>query len=99
MSCEQGSTQMLYLKSGTVVKQPANNSCLYHSLNFNLGHEDIYKDVYYEHTGFTLRKEVNYYIRDNHAKVIWITPDLPETFADAIAAISIERRKTFLGPA
>ena len=58
MSCEQDSTQMLYLESATVVKQPADSSCLCHSLNFNLGHEGIHNDIYYEHTSFTRRKEV-----------------------------------------
>jgi hypothetical protein len=34
---------------------------------------------------------VNEYIRDNPAKVIWITPDVPETFAEAIAAEGYNR--------
>ena len=83
------------VKLATVSKQLADNSCLYHSLNFNLGHEDIYKDIYNEHTGFTLRKEVNEYIRDNHAKDIWIRPDVPETLADAIAAEGYTRTNYF----
>jgi hypothetical protein len=44
--CEQNSGPKMYLKSATVVKQPADNSCLYHSLNYNLNHEDLYNDVY-----------------------------------------------------
>jgi hypothetical protein len=76
----------MFLQSATVVKQPADNSCLFHSLHYNLSYEDLYNDVYKENTGFSLRTEVNEYIRDNPAHVIFPTPDVPETFAEAIAA-------------
>jgi hypothetical protein len=76
----------MFLQSATVVKQPADNSCLLHSLHYSFSYEDLYNDVYKENTGFSLRTEVNEYIRDNPAHVIWTTPDVPETFAEAIAA-------------
>lgn len=76
--------QELYLKSARVVQAAGDNSCLYHSLSHNLNHEDLYTNVYETNNGFTLRHRVNDYIRDNLSKVIWITPEVDETFAEAI---------------
>jgi OTU-like cysteine protease len=77
--------QEIYLKSARVVQAAGDNSCLYHSLSHNLNHEDLYSNVYDEtNNGFTLRHRVNDYIRDNLSKVVWITPEVCETFAEAI---------------
>jgi hypothetical protein len=74
-----------YLKSARVVQAAGDNSCLFHSLSFNLNREEMYSNVYDTNNGFTLRHLVNDYIRDNLSKVVWTTPLICESFAEAIA--------------
>jgi hypothetical protein len=74
-----------YLKLARVVQAAGDNSCLYHSLSFNLNREEMYSNVYDTNNGFTLRHLVNDYIRDNLSKVVWTTPLICESFAEAIA--------------
>ena len=69
----------IYLKSATLVKAARDNSCLYHSLSHNLNHVDLYGN-----NGSTLRQLVNDYIRDNLSKVVWTSPEVCETFVEAI---------------
>jgi hypothetical protein len=77
--------QVMCLKSASVVKAAGDNSCLYHSLSYNLNHEEMYSNVHDENNnGLTLRYLVNDYIRDNHSKYIWTSPDICETIAEAI---------------
>ena len=76
-----------YLKSATVVEAAGDNSCLYHSLSFNLKRVESYSNVYDANNGFTLRHLINDYIRDNLLKVVWTTPLFSETFAEAIAGV------------
>jgi hypothetical protein len=73
--------QVMYLKSASVVKAAGDNSCLYHSLSYNLNHEEMYSNVYDGNNVYDL---VNDYIRDNHSKYNWTSPDMCETFAEAI---------------
>jgi hypothetical protein len=54
-------------------------------LSFNLNREEMYSNVYDTNNGFTLRLLVNDYIRDNLSKVVWTTPLICESFAEAIA--------------
>jgi hypothetical protein len=63
MAITQAQRQILYLKSATVVRAPGDNSCLYHSLSYNLNREELYDNVYEINDGFTLRHLVNDYIR------------------------------------
>jgi hypothetical protein len=74
-----------YLKSARVVQAAGDNSCLFHSLSFNLNREEMYSNVYDTNNGFTLRHLVNDYIRDNLSKVVWTTPLICESFAEVIA--------------
>ena len=69
----------IYLNSATVVHAARDNSCLYHSLSYNLNHVNLYSN-----NGFTLRQLVNVYIRDNLTKVVWTSPEVFETFEEAI---------------
>jgi hypothetical protein len=73
-----------YLKSARVVQAAGDHSCLYHSLSFNLNRAGLYSNVSDANNGFTLRHLVNDYIRDNLSKVVWTTPLISETFAEAI---------------
>jgi hypothetical protein len=74
--------QVMHLKSASVVQAAGDNSCLYHSLSYDLNHEEMYSNVYDENNdGFTLRHLVNDYIRDNLFKYIWTSPDICEIFA------------------
>jgi hypothetical protein len=75
--------QVMHLKSASVVQAAGDNSCLYHSLSYDLNHEEMYSNVYDENNnGFTLRHLVNDYIRDNLFKYIWTSPDICDIFAD-----------------
>ena len=71
--------QEIYVQSAVVVKSAADNSCLYHSLSFILNYVNLYSN-----NGFTLRRTVNDYIRDNLLKYVWTSPEVCETFTEAI---------------
>ena len=73
------SDEKMYLKSATVVTASGDHSCLYHSLSFNLNLEKLY----YE-DGFSLRHELNKFIRANLTKEICTAPEFCETFEEAI---------------
>ena len=51
-------------------------SCLYHSLNYKLSYDELYRDVHGGNSGFTLRKELNEDIRDNRTYQILDHPCL-----------------------
>ena len=84
MSIIQAQRQNLYLKSATVVRAPGDNSCLYHSLSYNLNREELYNNVYEISNGFTIRHLVNDYVRENLSEVIWTSREVCESFAEAI---------------
>ena len=70
----------MYSKSATVVRAPGDNSCLHHSKSYILNREDHYNNIYEVNNGFTLRQQVNDYVRENHARVIWVSPEFAQTF-------------------
>jgi hypothetical protein len=55
----------VFLSSARVIRQPADNSCLYHSLSYCLAAEALIENVYSQNDGFQLRTSVNTFIRDN----------------------------------
>ena len=69
----------IYLQSAVVVESAADHSCLYHSLSFLLNHVNLIST-----NGFTLRRSLNDYVRDNLSKLIWTSPEVRETFSEAI---------------
>ena len=84
MAIIQAQRQILYLKSATVVRAPGDNSCLYHSLSYNLNREELYDNAHEINNGFTLQHLVNDYIRENLSVVIWTSLEVCESFAEAI---------------
>ena len=69
----------IYVKSASREHMAGDNSCLYHSLSFCLKHFNLFTN-----NGLFLRHSLNDYIRDHLSNVIWTTPVICETFAEAI---------------
>ena len=71
--------QDTYLQSAVVVVSAPDNSCLYHSLSFLLNHVNLYSN-----NGFTLRRSLNDFIRNNLSKLVGTSPEVCDTFSAAI---------------
>lgn len=67
-----------------VVKQLGDNSCLFHSLSYCLSYDDIVESVHNCTSGFLLREQICFYIRDNADTVISIAPEEQRSLSEAV---------------
>lgn len=74
----------VFLSYARVVRQPADNSCLYHALSYCLAAEDLLENVYDHHGGYKLRSSLNTYIRNNDNVEIKLAPDVRATITEAV---------------
>jgi OTU-like cysteine protease len=74
----------VFLSYARVVRQPADNSCLYHALSYSLADADMFENVYDRIDGFQLRSSINTYIRDNGNVMINLAPDVRTSITDAV---------------
>lgn len=74
----------VFLSSARVIRQPADNSCLYHSLSYCLAAEDLIENVYSHNDGFQLRTSVNTFIRDNGNVNINLAPEVRTSITEAV---------------
>lgn len=73
--------ETLVLSKALVVKQPGDNSCLFHSISFLLSFYDIAPSLHEVSSGFELRSTVCSYIRDNSSTYISLGPGLISTIS------------------
>ena len=74
----------VFLSYARVVRQPADNSCLYHALSYCLAAEDLLENVYDNHGGYEFRSSVNTYIQDKGNVEINLAPDVRATITEAV---------------
>ena len=67
----------VFLSYARVVRQPADNSCLYHALSYCLAAEDLLENVEF-------RSSINTYIRDKGNVEINLAPDVRATITEAV---------------
>ena len=67
-----------------MVRQPGDNSCLFHSLSFLLSYHDIVPSLHEQSSGFELRSTICSFIRDNPSSFIYLSSDLISSIEDAL---------------
>ena len=70
------SADCLVLSGARVVKQPGDNSCLFHSISFLLSYHVIVPSLHEMSSGFELRSMICSYIRDNPSTYISLAAGL-----------------------
>ena len=73
------------LSRARVVRQPGDNSCLFHSLSFLLSFHNIVPSLHVMSSGYELRASIGTFIRDNPLTYITLSDGLVSTIEDALS--------------
>ena len=76
--------KLVMLSGARIVKQPGDNSCLFHSLSFLLSYHDIVSFISEMSSGFELRASFCSFIRDKPLTYIVLSDGLISTIEDAL---------------